>query len=242
MQSAIGSTSAVAIREFTLSATSAAQLEVALNADAIDSYYSANVSLGDALAGINRRFFSWATVKLYYTVFYSLRALMALDGHCLFHIGSAPKWIQAIGGSQPSKAAKSSHLAVLQYFEKNYPHHPLMAQPIGLDLPLVWLRDRRVEANYTNRGFGEPHAPEHFEQVELTGVRQAIEAYLADRGEYLFDPDHAMLAFPLKALQLTGREMVRKKLELEEGRSRFLQTVAFKDKMGPIAKLQDFLK
>jgi hypothetical protein len=189
MQSAIGSTSAVAIKAFTLSATNAAQLTTALNADAIDSYYSATVSLGDALGGINRRFFSWATVKLYYTVFYALRALMALDGHCLFHIGNAPKWIQAIPGSQPGKAARSSHLAVLQHFEKNYPHHPLMAQPIALDLPLVWLRERRVEANYTNRGFGEPDAPEHFEQVESGGVRQAIEAYLADSGGYLFDPD-----------------------------------------------------
>lgn len=215
---------------------------MALNKDAADSYYSAAVSVGDAIAGINRGFFSWATVKLYYAVFYALQSLLALDGQCLFHIAKKPKWIRSLPGAQPIKADKNTHLSVLSYFEKNYPHHLLLSQAIGADPPLRWLYDKRVDANYTNSGFGEPEPPEHFERIISIGSRRAIEAYLSDSGLiYTFDPDHAMLAFPLKTLELTRQKLISNGLQIEEERTRFLQFVAFKDKQGPMAKLQAFL-
>lgn len=232
-----------AVKSFSLTDRVASQLALALGADAVDNYYSAAVSIGDAISGINRQFFSWATVKLYYSVFYALRSLLALDGHCLFHVGTKPKWIRATPGAQPIPAAKSTHLTVLNYFEKNYPSHLLISQPIGTDSALRWLYDKRVEANYTNDGFGEPDIPEHLERIMSIGVRLAVEAYLSDSGNsYLFDADHAILALPLKALHHARQKLTRNGRDITAERTHFLNTVAFRDRLGPISSLHALLK
>ena len=64
--------------------------------------------------------------------------------------------------------------------------------------PLDWLRERREEANYNNSRPSEPQAPPHFRFVASKGVRKTTLAYLSGTWDvYVFDPDHAMLAFPL---------------------------------------------
>ena len=55
------------------------QLAKCLDADAADYTFSSLVSLADALSGIRQGFFSWSTVKLYYSVFYALRAFLAVN-------------------------------------------------------------------------------------------------------------------------------------------------------------------
>jgi hypothetical protein len=73
-----------------LSAIEARKLQSYLKEDAVDYLYSAAVSLGDALCGVTRSLFTWATVKLYYSVFYAMRARLALKGFYLFYIGNRP--------------------------------------------------------------------------------------------------------------------------------------------------------
>jgi hypothetical protein len=241
LQGLIVSTHPAALQAFSLNASTASQLALALGVDAAENYYSAAVSVGDAIGGINRRFFSWATVKLYYSAFYAVRSLLASEGHCLFHVGKKPKWIHSHAGAQMTPALQSTHLTVLRYFEKNYPTHPLVAQPIGTIPALQWLYDRRLEANYTNSGFGEPEAPSHFERISSMGVRRAVEAYMADGASHQFDADHSMLALPLLALKLAHEKLVTNGREIQEEGDRFLKTVAFKDGSGPIPRLRALL-
>jgi len=147
-----------------------------------------------------------------------------------------------VPGTQPIKAENNTHLAILRYFERNYPDHFLLSQPIGTDAPLDWLYSRRVIANYTNSGFGEPDLPDHFERIVSVGVRQSIEAYLSDSAiSYVFDADHATLAFPLTIMKLLCKKLVMKGLHVELERIRFLRMVAFKDRRGPMSKLQPLL-
>jgi hypothetical protein len=152
VQKLIAAAGAAPIGGYVLSVTDAANLSQLLLVDATDSYYSAAVSLGDGLSGTERRFFSWATVKLYYSAFYSLQSVLAASGHCLFHLGKKPKWIRAVAGSSPTNASGTTHGTILKFFEKLYISHLLLSQPIGNDPPLQWIMDRRVEANYGTPG------------------------------------------------------------------------------------------
>src|SRR5690348_12867745 len=82
-----------------LSAPEAHTLALALAADSKDFCQQSVISFIDALRATESGFFSWATVKLYYSVFYGLRALLALDGDCFFYIGKSPKMICAQPGA-----------------------------------------------------------------------------------------------------------------------------------------------
>src|SRR5947209_2706560 len=59
---------------FVLSAAKAATLRGVLIDDAKDHFFSACMSLFDAIRGLDAGFFTWSTVKCYYSMFYSLRA------------------------------------------------------------------------------------------------------------------------------------------------------------------------
>ena len=96
----------------------AADLEKILVEDACDNLFSAAVSIGDALQGLNSGFFSWSTIKLYYATFYSVRAIIALGRKCIFYIGRKPKWIEAQPGCMATKAKGLSHECILEFFPR----------------------------------------------------------------------------------------------------------------------------
>ena len=79
-----------------------------------------------------------------------------------------------------------------------------MSQTILADSPLNWLMERRVEANYKAGRFGEPAVPDHFRQLHKAGIQRSVAEYMNEI-LFAFDPDHAMLAFPLQAISVTSK-------------------------------------
>src|SRR4051812_36482024 len=100
-----------------LSSTEAATLASALREDARDYYYSACSTLAAGVQGINSRFYTWSTVKLYYSVFYALRAYLAIKGVCIFYVGSSSLWVDALPGATPALTKENTHKSVLRVFE-----------------------------------------------------------------------------------------------------------------------------
>ena len=197
------------------------------------------VSFADALRGIRARLFTWATVKLYYSVFYCVRGILALDGFCLFYVGSKPYLVQALPGDPIRKTSGTTHKCIFDIFRKAYSGHELLSQQIDLTEPLCWLLIKREQANYRNAGFPEPEVPPFFKSADQIGIRRAIETYLADTNHfYTFDPDHAIFALPLRTLTLLRNKLVSLgKLSIDEKRARFVIGV-MSDKKGRIAGLE----
>lgn len=200
-----------AVRAHHLTAAEAASLQQALCEDAREYYFSAILSFVEALHGPPQKLYTWATVKLYYSVFYALRSILALHGWCVFYIARPGNktscfYIKAASSATARDGAQSTHKAVLKCFSDNLQHLGLLA-PIGLVSAPDWLMHLREEANYKNSRFYEPEPPPHFEEVSRRGVRKVVAEYLEPKNDFLaFDPDHAIIAFPLAALRLAARE------------------------------------
>jgi hypothetical protein len=215
------------------------ELEVALSQDAKDSFFSCAVSIGDALRGISQDFSSWATVKLYYATFYAVQALLAQNGYCVFYINRKPKWVKAVAGERVIRGKGNSHQFVLNLFGQAFSGHLLLSQQIDLSDPLKWLMEKREDANYRGPGFPEPKVPDHLAEIRSVGIRRAVEAYLHDSSDlYTFDPDHAMVAFPIRALMAARAEIISGgSCQLAKTRVSFLKS-SFRDRSGPLANLQ----
>lgn len=220
-----------------LSAPQATGLKLALNKDAADYLYSGAVSIGDAAQAIDRSLYTWATVKLYYAVFYLARALLASHGTALVYDGTKPFSWDSAPGAMPTKRDGPTHKAVLSSFEAVLPRNPLLSQPIGSLGSLMWLMQRREEVNYTNARFCEPNVPKHFEMIAREGVRKSISAYAHDNSYlYTFDPQHAMLSLPIEALKQVLRQLsaggAGYSLNAEE--YKYIASLYF-DKSGPLS-------
>lgn len=219
----------------TLSSSEAQQLTSTLQNDAGDYAYSSIVSLGDALKGIDEARYTWATIKLYYSSFYAIRARLAIDKICLFYVKQTPFSVFARAGECPNKEKGQTHKIVLNLFRRHRLEQYFLSQSINLDEPLDWLINRREEANYKRARFVEPGLPDHFVKISSLGIRKACGAYLSDHtGLYMFDPEHAMVAYPL-LLAARICELCRSHgvLIQDEEHSKFVRRL-FSDGNGPI--------
>ena len=204
--------SKMVVRTKTLTLLESATLDRALLSDAADSYYSAWVSFIDALRGIQCHCYTWSTVKLYYSTFYSLRSALALAKICAFHVGNFSFSVKALPNQAPvSCTEKGTHKTVMKTFEREHAGHLLVSQQIDLQDALDWLMTKRGKvASYRQTRFKDPDAPPEFSFV-ASKKGSAESAQLVPRRDdpsHVFDPQHALLAYPLKALQMVG-EMLR---------------------------------
>ena len=231
-----------AIASRPLSSAEAGTLRASLVLDAQDAIYSGALTIAEAVQGLHRRQFTWATVKLYYSVFYLARATLALQGACVFYVNRTPyMWISS-AGEMPAKRSGTTHKVVLDTFRTRLPNHVLVSQPIGVDDPHEWLMARREAVNYKIARFSEPSAPAHFEIVDRHGVRQPVRDYLGDSSHvFTFDPDHAMLSFPIASIK-DALELLRQATGngLPADDCAFISSQCF-DKAGPLPEFRKLL-
>ncbi|MCE2699510.1 MAG: hypothetical protein PX483_05280 [Nostocales cyanobacterium LE14-WE4] len=243
-----GNLSIATVEQHSLNQSQASGLSRCLKNDAISYLYSSIVSVGDATSSINRNFLTWATVKLYYATFYALRSLLALNGICIFYVRSSPSkntpFIVNVQASAIPKKAKipGTHKLVIDTFKKNNIEPILISQPIEFQEPLEWLMEKREQANYKIAKFSEPQVPEHFKKIINSGLRRVIHEYLNDSlNLYLFDPDHAILAYPLKTIQITYNKILATgNIAFIEDEIKYLCRL-FHDDKGQISDMYNFL-
>ena len=209
-------------------------MRAALDSDARGAIYSGVVSLADALSGLERAAYSWATVKLYYAGFYFARAALARRGHFVFYVGTYPFKLECCAGASPTNQAGNSHSVSRGLYKSIVSTGAMNSQPIGGDHAFDWLAQQREQVHYRECRMFDPTAPPWFKKVSEIGVRKLLRAYLSDLQLYAYDPDHAQLALPLAVLVDEQTCQLRfGGLGLDPDDLRTLKSM-IKDKKGPI--------
>jgi uncharacterized protein (UPF0332 family) len=213
-----------------LDSADATKLKLALLKDASDHWYSGLASLGEAISGVTKGRFSWATVKAYYASFYFARALLGNKGFALWYLGHTPYSWEAKAGCLPKKLSGNTHDGTLKLFDACRVVPNLCGQQIAFISAADWLIKQRNSANYKDSRFVDPQPTICFRKIAESKLRSCLEAYLADRTwTYCFDADHAILAFPIEmAKQLRVVSM----LEVSSNERAHLRKL-FSDTSGP---------
>lgn len=226
-----------ALRTLSLSATQANSLSAALVDDAKGAIYSAVISMADALSGLQRGYFSWATVKLYYVCFYLAKAAVARRGYCVFYFQRSPYYLQAMPGVSPKSQGGNSHTVVTKLYKSFVPDGVINSQPLDGIHAFDWIATRREDVNYREIRFLDPIVPSWFSNIDAYGVRRVIRDYLSDPSLYAFDVAHAMVALPLAAMQEEARSTLKfVGLGLAPDDAAILKGL-FADRSGPIQNL-----
>ena len=222
----------------TLDAAQRAIISPALNADARGIYYSAALTVADALNGIASGYFSWGTVKLYYAAFYAARVLLAANDVAIFYPPNGkPHSLRVLSGEKAKKENGVTHKVVWNVLKAQLPASPLLGN-VGAQSASDWFTGLREEANYKTPRFPDPTVPSHFAALDGLGITRAISAYAADSSQlYAFDPDHAALAFPLECLRSAGAALRRDAPALDEADVEHIRTCLVALKIDPDALL-----
>jgi hypothetical protein len=186
-----------------LSAHEAKQLASACLIDADDYWFSGLVSLGEALQGLQFGRYSWAIVKAYYSAFYLSRAVLAKSATAIEYIhwnNRHRHYVWKLRAGQAANPIKgNTHDSVLKYLDDHHFVPKLAGQLIGTSPVWEWLIARRNDSNYTGGRFPDPKPRSCTEFVARNDIRLTVQAYVDDQTLlYAFDPDHAILAFPIE--------------------------------------------
>lgn len=225
------------IETYTLNYTEAYQCEVRVRADSLGLCFNAIASFGSALQDIRRNAYGWAIVKAYYSVFYSLRAILAANGTGIAYLNSTPIHVPTTPGAQFKKLKGQTHVAVCALFRRQFPSDSLVVNVIDGDDPFDWLRDKRELVNYRTQRFPElAESPGISDLLVGNSLRRIIDEYLST-ATYAFDSDHAAIALPLACISRAAKS-VNANVYSRQSQVAVVRAL-LSDSTGPIPKLYE---
>lgn len=190
-----------------LSRTDCGELASALEAYAEASFYCAAVSLGEGISDALQNRFSWAAVKSYYSVFYSIRSIIARDSRFIYSVGRDQLSVRVSPGETPKRVKGSTHEATFAIFRNSLPQNAVLSGEIELSDPLDWMKSLRNNVSYRSPRFVEPDVPVWIRAFSQR-PRHFLSGYLAHQfNAYTFDKDHSAIAFPMAVLWEAKRSL-----------------------------------
>ncbi len=219
-----------------LDAQNVDDLQKMLCADAGDIYFKGLLSLCEGIQSISRGLYSWATVKLYYSLFYFLRCSLAAMGYAV--VRNKSLYVLKIAEREnpkkkSTKRFRNDHLGAINIYKDIFGDRDILqSNSIGGANPYEWLMERRNQVNYRERKFHEPDVGKLWEQIakgiENDSLESLVWMYIKDKDYvYCFQEEHACLALPLKRAILTHKDILDEKIkiEIEDSRKELLKRV-----------------
>lgn len=172
-----------------------------LEEDAYDYLYAAYVSFLNGIQNVCEHNFSWATVELYYTMFYLLRTKLHLEGIIIFRAGKMYfSNIHNNEGFKPiaSQRNTNTHEGTISLFERFFEKTDIIyANAIEDSTPIEWIKEKREIVNYLSVEFKEP---EHFAYLEkfcsIDKANESIKKIIQD-ASLAFQEEFAIIGIPL---------------------------------------------
>lgn len=200
------------IRIFSFTASHNVLFESALLYDSLDFYYKGVISLNEGIVSSKNKNFSWATVKLYYSTYYFLRASLCCKKIAFVRKERDGYSFKNMASESPIPNGKPDHIAAVELFKQNFSTTDfLQSNTINGQNTYDWLRCQRENVNYRHRTFYEPDVPDIWDAIsqefDNEGMEFWINKYLTE-DIYAFLDDHAVIALPIRRLILTHSDLL----------------------------------
>ena len=191
------------------------QLNNDLKEDAVDFFYSGIISFAEGIDSIFQKRFSWATVKLYYSLFYLIRASLATKGYAILRCNSMFRLKIAVNESPYTKRGKefnSTHDGILNHHKDLFNLSDLLLSNKIDELDAYeWMKNAREIVNYRSRSFLEPECLDiwdHFSQCVDDGtIFSELQELEDDDYTKCFQEEYAVVGIPIKRMQQTIADM-----------------------------------
>ena len=210
---------------YSLSHADVHEFEKKAKEDAKDLYYKALVTFLDATSGMHRGQSSWPIVKLYYSLFYSLRVFILCSGYVILKSGTRDIYgIKILAGEKPTKITTNKisgdHKATIHYFKKLFASsEAINGNTIDGKHVFDWIMSYRELVNYRINSFIEPEygynvMPNIFKPE--SSYDYIVSEYINEADiAYCFAENHSIYATPILMLK-KARDKIAEKCNEEE--------------------------
>lgn len=184
-----------------------------LKSDSKNCFFKALYSLCEALSNVEKGNYSWSIVKIYYSSFYFIRCILAIENYSIIKcrgvfilkldIGEKPYQLDGRGGEHPQIIAKYKQLIGSK--------DPLLSNTIegdGNTYIYDYLKEMREIVHYREPFFREPKN-DFFENFsDLDEFREKVKYYFNDETmEFCFQKPYCLLSAPMFLLNHTNKAL-----------------------------------
>lgn len=196
-----------------LSFKQAKDLSNCLNDEISSYYFKSLLSYLESIPAIVSKNYSWATVRLYYSVYYSTRAFLACKDIAFLRAERTLYYIKTKENESFVKCDDTTdHKGTIKTLAKLYGNQDLLLSNSIDDIPAYdWMMKKREEVNYKDIDFHDPNPPDFWSTIDqtlVTGtIEQIVDSLVKDEWIQCFQNDYGILGIPTKRLLLTVREI-----------------------------------
>lgn len=187
-------------KEYVLSSVDCVKLKPLIKDDAYDYTYSAAVSFFNALENICFQNYSWATVELYYVIYYLCRAKLHFGNIALFSARQL-YYLQISPGEsikQPPDVKNNTHDGTIKIFKKFFSTDFILSNKVDNIDSVDWIKNNREIVNYRSVDFKDPiHFPFLDKFKDLALLKRNIKLIIDEPFTFVFQSEFAMVGVPL---------------------------------------------
>lgn len=217
-------------KRFTVTESNVSDLKGCLYLDGLDNLYKGIYSISNGLFNIHNGYYSWSVIKFYYSIFYLLRAYFSANdigflknkGIYTLKLETGANPIRRDNSNYRGEKCSGDHKTTISAHVAEFTNHDIMLTNTIDGLTIYdWFMDMRNQVNYREWSFNEPEL-KYFPSTlfEREKIVESITSYFTDDDlVYCFNEDHALIAAPLKILQIVS-DFFYEKTGLELGRDR----------------------
>ena len=191
-------------------------LKGALRKDAVDFFYNGILSFSEGIDSAFQKRFSWATVKLYYSIYYLIRASLATKDIAVLRCKSMFR-LPVSAGEKPyttnNKKYNTTHEGTINHYRDIFNlSDRLLSNKIGEEDAYEWMMNAREIVNYRSAAFTEPGCLDiwdtfrsYIEEETFPDILKSLEN---DQYIMCFQEEYAVIAIPIKRLLQTITDMM----------------------------------
>lgn len=185
----------------------------AKNNDIIHFYYKALLSFAEGLAACLRHNYTWATIKLYYSIYFGLRCSLLCRDNVLVRADRHLYKLKLIAGAQYEKPDDpTDHGAAIKTYTGLFERTDFFcSNPVEGTNPYLWLKSCREIVNYRDDVFHDPDTTVLWNSINkdiaTRGSKKVLTDFVNEKSKYCFSPDFAILAIPLNRMLVLAQEV-----------------------------------
>ena len=201
------------IRSLPVDLTDLTQYRVEKNRDMATFYYKSVISLAEGLACVSRKNYTWATIKLYYSTYFGLRASLLSRNYIIVRANRNLYYFEIKPDAVfQSPKDNTDHGGTIEVYENFFGSSDFMCiDGINGQTLLSWLKNCREIVNYKDEEFHDPDVSELWqyinEDIEKSSVLMIVDEYINKKRESCTSEETAVLAIPINRILMTVQDI-----------------------------------
>lgn len=175
------------------------QMIICQSHDSVSFYFNAVLTFLQAMKSLVSKSYSWSTVQMYYSVFYSCKSILGFDNIGIIRNRGLHVLKLVIGEKAKKLDRDNDHEQTIKWYKKIYPHSYMMSNDIEDQSFFEWIKDAREITNYRQQVFQEPRALDFLSNtISYLDGKNTLCSYLDEMSSnwnlYCFQKETALIA------------------------------------------------